>query len=146
MPFPVGWPPRVTTGIRNIRVFQAGTATANFDDSAYLFIDVTGANTFSVLPVVQSGDDRSRYPTPAPVAVPPPPTGTGESDLGSPKAMIWSSSILIRNTGGGVLEFSFDGTNVHGSLAASASQVYLGRHEAGIAFRGAGVGFEVEAW
>lgn len=56
----------------------------------------------------------------------------------------WSYSIRITVTGGD-LEFSFDGTNVHGKVLSGQSCVYEKRHEGGIAVRGTGT-FYVEAW
>lgn len=61
-------------------------------------------------------------------------------------ASLYSSAILIRNEGGGDLEFSFDGVNIAGRVPAGAERIYRERHESGIALRGAGINFEVEAW
>jgi len=63
-----------------------------------------------------------------------------------PKEMIWADYIRIINTGGGDIEISFDGINVHGFVGASTSVLYNHRREAGIALRGAGASFIVEAW
>jgi hypothetical protein len=65
-----------------------------------------------------------------------------------PLPLIWSTSILIDNTGAHDLEFSFDGTNVHGIVLAGASKTYLDRCEAGIAVRGVGgsTTYVIEAW
>lgn len=144
MAFPVGWPPRVSSGMRSIRVYIADTATAAFADRAYLFVDQAGANTYTPLPYVAPGSDAA-------VAVPAAPSGTGQSfydsaPSASPKPMIWSYAIRIYNDGGSNLEFSFDGTNVHGVIKAGQSELYVQRVEAGIALRGAGVAFRVEAW
>jgi hypothetical protein len=57
----------------------------------------------------------------------------------------WSNGMRIKATGGD-LEFSFDGTNVHGKVRAGDTGVYYERHEGGIAVRGTGVTFEIEAW
>lgn len=45
MAFPLGWPPRVATGVRSFRFYASGTSTANFYDSAYLFSDGNKAYT-----------------------------------------------------------------------------------------------------
>lgn len=115
MSFPAGWPPVANaSGVRSIRVYWTGTATAAFDDNAKLFKDVTGAWT----------------------------------GPGSPNS-IWAHSILIRNLGAGSLEFSFDGTNVHGKVLTLTERLFRFRYEAGISIRGVGgatPGFEVEAW
>lgn len=37
--FPVGWPPRPSSGVRSLRFFVSGTATANYFDNAFLFKD-----------------------------------------------------------------------------------------------------------
>jgi hypothetical protein len=59
--------------------------------------------------------------------------------------MIWSTAIRISNTGAAALEFSFDGTNVHGSVPAGEIREYTSRIEAGVAVRGL-TDFEIEAW
>lgn len=147
MPFPNGWPPRSGSGRMSIRFYQTGTATAIFSDNGYLFVDGVGANPYTPMPVVLPGDDVSRFPQPAPTVVPTVPAGTGENDIDSPKAMIWSYAILITNTGANPLEFSFDGTNVHGLVPAGEFREYSHRSEAGIALRSsAGTTFVVEAW
>jgi hypothetical protein len=63
-----------------------------------------------------------------------------------PKTMIWADTIRVINSGGGDLEISFDGENVHGLVPSGATHVYRGRNEAGIAVRGNGVTFVIEAW
>ncbi len=64
-----------------------------------------------------------------------------------PVAMIWAYCIRIFNDGGSDLEFTFDGTNVQGVVKAGKFAEYLGRHEAGVAVRGAGgTSFRIEAW
>jgi len=151
MPLPAGWPPRPATDRRSIRFFKAGTGTADFADNAYLFSDsVTGANTFVPLPYVQAGSNT-------PVTLGGNPSGTGQNMNDAnllaapgaqevPKAMIWCQTMRVCNDGSGVLEFSFDGTNVHGQLKAGESVIYRVRFEAGIALRGNGNAFRVEAW
>lgn len=144
MAFPVGWPPRVASSYRSIRFFLAGTGTANFSDNAYLFSDQAAANTYVPLPYVAPGQNT-------PVQLGPPPLGGGmnanDSDpTASPQTMIWSNSIRIMNDGATDLEFSFDGTNVHGVVKPAEVMLYPYRHEAGISIRGAGVDFRIEAW
>lgn len=56
----------------------------------------------------------------------------------------WSYTIQITATTTNI-EFSFDGTNVHGIVLAGKTNQYQKRHEGGIAVRGAGT-FYVEAW
>lgn len=56
----------------------------------------------------------------------------------------WSYHLRIVVTGGD-LEFSFDGTNVHGTVLSGKEGMYQKRHEGGIAVRGTGT-FYVEAW
>jgi hypothetical protein len=135
--FPANWPPRVATGVRSIRFYTTGTATANFADSAFLFGDSASANTYVPLPVVMPGSNT--------VVNVPNSAGTGQnnSDLAP---MIWAQTIRLCNDGGGSLEYSFDGTNIHGKLLANESVVYRNRFEAGITVRGAGVTFRIEAW
>ena len=57
----------------------------------------------------------------------------------------WSNNIRIKATGVDV-EFSFDGTNVHGKVTAGTEVIYNERHEGGIAVRGNGATFLIEAW
>lgn len=57
----------------------------------------------------------------------------------------WSRSIRIK-AAGGALEFSFDGVNIHGRVSDGEDITYWDRHESGIAIRGAGMTFLLEAW
>ena len=153
MALPTGWPPRVASGFRSIRVYIAGTTTALFSDHAYLFSQIPNANTFTPLPVVPPGGERVN------VVVPLNPWGSGTSATSSDPIlngaaatpntpMIWSHTITIYNTGSADIELSFDGTNVHGYVVAGTFQTYSDRMESGIAVRGAGgTGtFKIEAW
>lgn len=172
MAFPEGWPPRPATARRSLRFFVSGTATANYDANAFLFADDTGAVTYDPLPFVKPGSTDSVHVG----GTFDPGTGSGDgavvgsgSPVGGgqnindaaprthddqpntqeavPKPMAWSQAILIRNTGGAELFFSFDGVNDHGRLAAGESQEFKDRYEAGIALKSAvGTDFEVEAW
>lgn len=135
MAFPVGWPPPLPSTQRCIRFFVRGTATALFADSAYLFIDGIGANTYTPLPVVLPGEDVSNPKYSGPHVVPAI-AGTGVRG-DDPHAAIWATqAISIVNDGGGDLEFSFDGINVHGIVADGETRYLRSRHEAGIAIRG----------
>ena len=150
MAFPTGWPPRISSGQASIRFYQTGTATANYDDNGYLFIDGTGANPYTPLPYVRPGGDVSSKPTPPPTVVPPNPAGTGAAGNGvnssdAPKAMIWSESILVQNTGAAILTISFNGTDDHGTIPAGETRTFVGRREAGIAIKGSDT-FSIEAW
>ena len=98
------WPPPVPNGVYSIRVYETGTATANFGDHLYSF--------------------------------------SHPSDLNK---QAWSYAIRIKAASAN-LEFSFDGTTVHGSVAAGDTKEFEGRFEGGIAIRGAGSVFTLEAW
>jgi hypothetical protein len=139
--------------VRSIRFFQDGTATSNFADNAFLFIDGAGANPFTPAPYVPAG---SSVQFNAPLA----PTGTGGGASPAPYPdpsqapptvypMLWSGNIRICNDGSGDLEFSFDGTNIHGRLKSGELFQYRNRYEAGIAVRGVAAAtplFRIEAW
>ena len=136
MPFPTGFPPRSSSNRRSIRFFVADTATANFNDKAYLFKDDVGANTYTTLPIIRAGDTT----TVVHVGSPSSPEST------NPDLLVFSHSIRIFNDGGSDLEFSFDGSVVHGIVKSGKEALYEFRHEAGIAVRGAGVAYRIEAW
>lgn len=59
----------------------------------------------------------------------------------------WSQGLRIVATTADI-EFSFDGSTVHGKVPAGNEYFYFDRHEGGIAIRGAGGNgaFELEAW
>lgn len=152
MAFPTGWPPRrPRSSRRSLRFYVTDTATANFADKAYLFIDDTDANPYTPLPYVAPGSST-------PVELGSQPLGTGEAPEDAnlsqtdpvkqalPKAAVWSSNIRISNDGVADLEFSFDGTNVHGRVKMNETVVYRDRIESGIAVRGAGAVYRIEAW
>jgi hypothetical protein len=157
MPYPLGWPPRVASGIRSIRVYIEGVATASFADNAYLFSQVNSANTFTPTPYVRPGQE-SAAPGWQPTVVPLNPMGGGQIPQDAnpdpvlnppvpppPTPMIWAKSIKISNLSIAALYFSFDGTNVHGQVAPSTVFMYWDRYEAGIALLGLGA-FAIEAW
>jgi len=146
MAFPVGWPPRPASGMRSIRFFTSGTATANFSDNGFLFINGSGANTFTPLPNIEYGSNTT-------MTVPLTPQGTGAATVasgmvGGPVPLIWAYAIRVCNDGANALEISFDGTNVHGRLLTGEEYTYYKRHEAGIAVRyvGGATTFRIEAW
>jgi len=141
MPLPTGWPPRVSSTRRSIRFYATGTATTDFDDNAFLFVDAAGANTYTALPVIAPGSSTV-------TALGAAPYGTGSAGS-EPKPMIWSTGIVVRNLGGtNPLEFSFDGLNVAGTVLINETRTFYDRFEAGIAIRttsGTSL-FTVEAW
>jgi hypothetical protein len=57
----------------------------------------------------------------------------------------WSQAIRVVATTADI-EISFDGTNVHGKIVAGTEVIYWDRHESGIAIRGVGATFLLEAW
>ena len=160
MAFPTGWPPRTATGLRSIRVYATGTATASFSDNAILFSQVPNANTFEPLPYVPPGGGlmtaQVNLGTPAAGGGFPMGGGQNANDANydprlnppvaaPPTPMIWSKTIKITNSGSAILYFSFDGVNIHGQVAGNSVFVYWDRYEAGIAFQGS-TAFVVEAW
>lgn len=150
MALPTGFNSRQPTGRRTFRFFASGSVTTNdFADKAFLFTENSAANV-TPLPVVTASPDSA---TPTAVVVPNVPTGQGQNDGPSPAVpLIYSGTIRIFNdetSGGNDLEFSFDGTNVHGRVKAGEQLVYRNRIESGIALKSpaaASVAFRVEAW
>lgn len=145
MAFPDAWPPRVATSVRSIRFFTSGTATANFSDRAFMFLDAS--NVMTPMPYVPPGGGPSGTNFVAPIT----PTGTGSQSVSmgittTAKPQLWSGNIRVCNDGGAPLEFSFDGTAIHGRVLPGEQLSYRNRYEAGIAVRGAGVAFRIEAW
>ena len=136
MPFPTeGWPPRTATGVRSIRFYATGTATAAFADNAFLFAAGAGANPYTPLPNIAPGSNTT-------AAVP---NSSGGGRTGSdPIPAIFSGNLRITAVGGDC-EFSFDGTNTHGKVLSGQSATYRNRYEAGIAVKGSGT-FHIEAW
>lgn len=156
MAFPAGWPPRVPTSVRSIRVYKTGTATAAYSANAYLFSQITSANTFQPTPYVPPGQEAAA-PGWAATAVPSPPMGGGQNANDSsadprnivpppPVPMIWSKVIKVTNSDmSNVLFLSFDGVNDQGQVQPNTVAYYWDRYEAGIAFKGNGA-FILEAW
>jgi hypothetical protein len=134
----------------------SGTAGANFSDTAYVFANLAGVSTVQPLPYVAPGSTAA-------VAIgdlttPGTPMGGGtnahDADLTKPvgqqavpAAYVWCRYLRICNDSGSTdLEFSFDGTNIHGRLKPGEKLDYNTRYEGGIALRGNGAAFRVEAW
>lgn len=150
MPFPTGWPPPRPSGIRSGRFYAAGTGTAAFDDNAFLFgAPLTAMNTLPtpyVAPGSSAPTDFGRLPVGG-GRDPRDSRASAELVTGTTQAYSWLANLRICNDGGGVLEFSFDGVNVHGVvMPGDEPPVYAGRYEAGIAVRGVGAVFRIEAW
>ncbi len=145
MALPVNWPPPMMSGRFSLRFYATGTATAAFADNAFIFKNGTGVSAILPLPDVDPGESPAVFALPPPThVVPTAPAGT-ITPL-TTEGYLYASTIRICNDGGGVLAYSFDGTNVHGTLKANEIVVYRNRHEAGIAFNGASAVFRVEAW
>ena len=157
MAYPAGWPPRQSSTTRPLRFFKKGTTTAAFDANAYLFgTDAAGQPTqaanVSPLPFVAPGSTAA-------VSVPATPQGGGRNvndagpgGAGTPVPHRFAGTIRITNDStstSDILEFSFDGTNVHGEVRGGESITYRDRHESGICVKtGAGTAspFRIEAW
>jgi hypothetical protein len=172
MPYPPEWPPSVSSSHHSLRVFIEGTATADFADSAYLFLEPSTqeragdppepsavfGRTPNIAPgeatkpadfgsVVQGGITTGVWEARnAPVR--------GRSFVGRPTLTTLPPPAAAHCTGlsvfnsamAGVLEISFGGGAVHGRVQPGERRVYSDRHEGGIAVRGAGIAFEIEAW
>lgn len=140
MPFPSGWPPTLPAGRRSLRFFKTGSTTTLFEDNAFLFVDEESANTFDSTPTIEAGDEKTTVSVGS--------SGTPGVPFGGSSA-IWADTIEITNEDGTIdLEFSFDGTNVHGVVPAGTTKKMRPRAEAGIAVRSstAGAAFRIEAW
>lgn len=139
MAFPANWPPRQSSGVRSGRFYVTATATADYSDRAYMF----------------SATDANMTPFPAtatPMTIPYNPQGggvTGPNVDGTAGAnqQFWMANFKITNTHmTDTLYFSFDGTNDHGQVRAGQTVIYRNRYESGIAVKGNGIVFAVEAW
>jgi hypothetical protein len=158
MPFPATWPPALPSGRRNIRFYQTGTLTGNFDDNAWMFVS---AIQLLPTPVVAHGStDPVSLTRPQDPSASPPEGLQPSSPLGGgvaspnvdgsagPPATAWSGTIAVYAAAGGYVEFSFDGETVHGRVEGGTDgsrATYRNRYEGGIAVRGSGT-FIVEAW
>src|SRR6267378_2133942 len=110
---PASWPPRQSSGVRSIRFYVTGTATATYSDNAFMFGDALQARNVTPTPFVPPGGERTQ------ADIPHNPMGGGQNandnqPTAAPLPQVWARSILIINTGGADLTFSFDGTNTHG--------------------------------
>jgi len=152
MAFPVGWPPRQSPTVRPVRFFVSDTSAAGFADKAWLFgTDAAGqptqASNTTPMPYVAPGSTAT-------VSMGNTPVGGGRSaeDV-APVPMRYPSTIRITNdsiVAGDSLQFSFDGTNVHGEVRNGESVTYRDRQEAGICIRTTptkgNCAFRLEAW
>lgn len=161
MPLPPGWIADaglpLPSGRRSLRFFKTAAATANFADSAYNFaVPGSGSGTDASLQVppsvkVEAGDERGSG-SPASGTVSTPMGGQRDVAPASQAAPVTTQAayaIRICNDGAGALEYSFNGTDVHGLIKANEQPVYLQRYEPGIAVRGvagATPTFRIEAW
>jgi hypothetical protein len=147
MAFPVGWPPRPSSGARSIRFFVDGTATANFSDSAWLFSQDTGAQTVVPMPNVRAGDNTTVAHV-GDLTAGGSPMGGGTNLDPATVPMIWSYGMRVVNdsTADTDLEISFDGVNIHDKLKKGEEVLYRNRIEAGISVRGAGALYRISAY
>jgi hypothetical protein len=102
MAFPAGWPPRLSSGIRSISFFAEGTATVDYEDSALLFIDGIGANTFQPTPYVPPGGED--VVTPITSGGPGSPLGTGRD---ARDAIPYNPNVFFRGFGLGTSRTTF---------------------------------------
>jgi len=171
MAFVDDWPPPRSAGQRNLRVFLEGTAASGSD------FDTTGNNSLWANEdpgyVDSAAIPNGKGATTTQVSFgsydkPGPPVGGGapqnpinRTDSGAipnaaPKTPAFhAQNIRIFNDesagSGNDLEFSFDGTNVHGKVLAGEVLEYEDRREAGIAIRPASTGaftvaYRIEVW
>lgn len=103
MPFPAGWPPRPSTGSLNLKVLIEGTATTSYEDNAYLFYDVAGANPFTPTPYVRPGTDE-KTPTPIVSSRPGTPLGGGRDHR---DAVPFNPNVFKRGAGEGSAQTAF---------------------------------------
>jgi hypothetical protein len=134
------------------------TATAAFADKAYLFFDQAGAFPYKSTPYVAPGSliparvgDTTVSGSPmggrqiAEDVAPREHQNPPATQEAATKPNAWCFQLLVRNDGPAALEISFDGVKIDGYIPSGAERVYE-RHEAGIAVRGAGAVFRIEAW
>lgn len=144
MTFPAQWVSGVglplPSGVRSLRFYAEDTATANFADRAYAF---GSGSTIPVQPRVQPGQEVASGNAATPVISSP--MGGASPQTALPAAY----SIRIYNDGTDPLEFSFDGTHVHGVVMGGKEALYRRRFEPGICVRGRSAStpaFRIEAW
>jgi hypothetical protein len=160
MAFPKGWPPSPASGLRSIRFYISGTTTGDFADNAFLFSQGTAANTFKPTPFVPPGGEKVLAKVGTLTDGGGSPMGGGmdahdaniaavPSEQAVPETMIWAHTLRISNDGAADIQFSFDGTTVHGVVKADEKIIYPHRYEAGVAVRNQAAGaiaFRIEAW
>ena len=136
MPYPLNWPPLPASGSRSIRFFKSETATTDYADNAFIFIDDVGANTYTVIPTVRYGDVTSVI-------------NIGAASPGSTNAkQVCANTIQVTNDGAVDISISFDGTNEQGIVKVGETVCWRDRREAGIALKvTAGTcAYRAEAW
>lgn len=137
MALPTNWPPQPATNNRSIRAFVQGTTTADFEDNAYIFIDLPGANTYTERSDLHYGTEKTVYDIG---------TTPGYKNI----TQICANTIQVTNDDTNAIEVSFDGTNVQGVVLQGETICWRDRREAGIALRFPGGGgasdFRLEAW
>jgi hypothetical protein len=136
----------------NNGTYQVTAVTTPTDDITVLALDVTPVNATTEPVTIRDTSGNPYIPLPVvnpgastPVTLDSNPMGGGQNDLGAEAPMIFSETILVTATAA-VVEISFDGINVHGSVPSGQTRQYSGRKEAGIAVRGTGATFAIEAW
>ena len=127
MAFPATWPPRRPSGTKSLRFYVTDTATAN---PHVPLPNVVAGSSAAVDVSNEAGTGLAS------------PSSTGAA---GPLAQIWSGNIRI-SVATADLEFSFDGVTVQGKVLAGESVIYRQRFESGIAVRGAGAVYRIEAW
>jgi len=164
MALPPGWVASLglplPSGRRSLRFFAAATTSGVFSDHAYNFaVPAAGADPVLMVPpspVVRAGSEVGSGASPS-AAVSTPMGGhrdVSPAAQASPVTTMAASTIRVFNDGADDLEFSFDGTNIHGVVKPASATFcgfleYRNRMETGIAVRGhsgAAVPFRIEAW
>jgi hypothetical protein len=149
MPFPEGWPPRAVSSKRGLRFYRTGTSTASFEDNAWFFGSSLGAH--QPLPYVKPGSlDPVFVGTVAGGGRDPRDTALGERP-GIP--ITCPRFCLVFNDeeeGGGVLQVSWDGVDVHMEVFPQQEWTVEDILEGGISVRtrpgDADCAFRVVAW
>ena len=157
MPVPDGWPGTAPSGVRSVRFFEEGTATANFEDNAFLIGDTTAESQTQPTPLPPAGADAGTGEPPTVIGdteLPAGPTG-GANPTPTPRVVSSraAKTFLVFNDGANPLEVSFDGadppTVVHDRIETTDPQprVYRDRYEQAISVRAAGgADFRIVAW
>ena len=135
MAYPQSWPPQQSSGKRSIRFFTSGTSSSDWTDNGFMFGEQPGASNMAPVPTFNYGTHDT-------VTIPPNPQGPTSATMDQ----VWCGNIRICNDSTTVpLEFTFDGTNIHGRLLKGEQIIYRDRWESGVAVRGGGA-FRIEAW